>query len=433
MTGVIAVGAQWGDEGKGKVIDLLTLQAQHVVRAQGGNNAGHTIVVGDEEYKLHLIPSGILHPETQCYIGGGTVIDPAVLLQEIKGLEEGGISVSGRLWISPTAHVILPHHRQLDVALEEAKGRAAVGTTGRGIGPCYADKAHRIGIRFDQLICSETLRATLEPSITLRNTQLGQLHGVSPAGLDEVVEEYAAYGAALRPYVRAFEDDIDEAVRSSENILFEGAQGTFLDLNSGTYPFVTSSNTTAAGVCVGAGIGPTSIDEVIGIAKAYATRVGNGPFPTEQEDAFADHHKAREFGVTTGRKRRMGWLDLVMLKTAKRLNGLTSLALTKLDILDDLDSIEVCVGYAIDGKATDRMPTLASAWESVTPIYETLPGWKSPTGHIRDFGALPENARAYVAFIEQFIGVPIDIVSVGPARDQTITIRNLFIHKEVAG
>ncbi|SCA63000.1 Adenylosuccinate synthetase [Chlamydiales bacterium SCGC AG-110-P3] len=433
MTGIIVVGTQWGDEGKGKVIDLLTEQAQHVVRAQGGNNAGHTIVVGDNEYKLHLIPSGIIHSHTQCYIGSGTVIDPAVLLKEIEELEEGGITIAGRLWISPTAHVILPHHRQLDILLEKAKGAAAVGTTGRGIGPCYADKAHRLGIRFDQLVHPETLPAALAPIITLYNTQLRHQYGMEGTSLDLLIAEYSAYGRALRSYVRPFEDALDTAIRSSENILFEGAQGTFLDLNNGTYPFVTSSNTTAAGVCAGAGIGPTVIDEVTGITKAYTTRVGNGPFPTEQREAFADHQVAREFGTTTGRKRRMGWLDLMMLKTAKRLNGLTSLALTKLDILDDLDSVQVCIGYTLEGRSVDQLPTLLAEWEQVAPIYETLPGWKASTSHIKEYEMLPQNAQNYITFIEQFVGVPIDIVSVGPARNQTITIRNLFPQREVVG
>jgi adenylosuccinate synthase len=430
MACIIVVGAQWGDEGKGKIIDLLTTEARHVVRSQGGNNAGHTIVVGEEEYKLHLIPSGILHSNTLCYLGAGTVIDPQVLLSEMQSLAKRGIETKGRLSISPAAHIILPHQRQIDAAQERRRQGTAVGTTGRGIGPCYADKAHRVGIRMDQLIRPEALKTALDDVLALRNPQLEQLGG-SPIDVDEVWNEYRSYGEQLKPFIHSFEDELATALDNEESVLLEGAQGTFLDLTSGTYPFVTSSHTTAAGICAGAGLGPTAIDAVLGVTKAYNTRVGNGPFPTEASDALGDATAAREIGTTTGRLRRMGWLDLVMLRQATRINGFTSLALTKLDILDSLSRLKVCVGYRLDGEDICSFPTLSSDLERVEPIYQELPGWCCPTTHCTKREELPPEAIAYLATIEEFVEVPIDIVSVGPRRDSTILLSSPLAQEEM--
>ena len=352
MPSVIVVGAQWGDEGKGKIIDILTANAKHVIRAQGGNNAGHTILIGKEEYKLHLIPSGILHPNPKCYIGAGTVLDPEVLINEIDSIQSRGHTTKGRLWISPAAHVIFPYHRQMDLLLEKKKGDRSIGTTGRGIGPCYADKANRLGIRIGEFIRQDLFPKALKPVLNLKNEELIKIYGEPPLSYDAMLKQYNAYADYLRPYVTNIEVDICNAINKNENVLFEGAQGTFLDITSGTYPFVTSSNTIAGGICVGAGVGPSHIHHTLGVVKAYTTRVGNGPLPSEakEDENFLDHHNAREYGTTTGRKRRIGWFDSVLAKTAVCLNGLQSMALTKLDILDELENIKICIGYKIHGK-----------------------------------------------------------------------------------
>jgi adenylosuccinate synthase len=375
------VGTQFGDEGKGKIVDALAHSFQHIVRAQGGNNAGHTVFVKDREYKFHLIPSGILHPGTQCYIGGGTVIDPSVLIHEIKQLE---FSVLGKLWISAYAHVIFPYHRLLDQQEEAKKGKEAIGTTGRGIGPCYSDKINRIGLTMGQFTSQEALSAHC-------------------AKKEVDFEQYAAYADFLRPYVSPVEHALFAAQKRGENILLEGAQGTALDITFGMHPFVTSSNTTAGGICAGAGIGPTRITHTLGVVKAYTTRVGSGPLPTEEENIpFAS--QAHEIGTTTGRQRRMGWFDANIVKRAVELNGLDSLAITKLDILDGIDPVKICTHYNADGK----------------PVYESLAGWKGSTYGATRIDQLPKEALSYLEKIESLCSCPISLISTGPKRDELI-------------
>lgn len=431
MPGVIVVGAQWGDEGKGKIIDILTSKAKHIVRAQGGNNAGHTILIGTEEYKLHLIPSGILHPNTQCYIGAGTVLDPEVLIQEINSLEARGHITKGRLWISPAAHIIFPYHRQLDLLLEKKKGDRSIGTTGRGIGPCYADKANRLGIRMGELIRADLFPKILKSVINLKNEEVIRIYEQQPLSYEDILKQYTAFAEILKPYVTGVEVSICNAIKKDENVLFEGAQGTFLDITSGTYPFVTSSNTIAGGICVGAGVGPSHISHTLGVIKAYTTRVGNGPLPSEakEDERFLDHHQAREYGTTTGRKRRIGWFDAVLAKTAVCLNGLQSLALTKLDILDELESIKICIAYKINGKLHNNLPSLAEDLAKTEPVYETLPGWKSTTKKAEKFDDLPKNARDYIHRIEALCGIPVSMISVGPERESTIILKDPFAVK----
>lgn len=428
MPSVMVVGGQWGDEGKGKIIDILTERAQHVVRAQGGNNAGHTIVIGDQEFKLHLLPSGILHPHTRCYISGGTVIDPGVLLQEIDGLEQRSIPVQGRLEISPLAHVILPCHKHLDTFLEEAKAGSSVGTTGRGIGPCYADKAHRHGIRIAELTQPSKFREKLEENVRINLRLYSQEYQSALPQLHDIVAQYGAFGERLAPYVGDVEQHIYQAICRKEYVLFEGAQGTFLDITSGTYPFVTSSNTVAAGIAVGAGIGPRHIDHVLGVVKAYTTRVGNGPLPSlvPEDERFLDPHQDREVGTTTGRPRRAGWLDAVLLREAVRLNGFDSLALTKLDILDRLQEVKICVAYQLDGKTLYHLPALASDQERLQPVLETLPGWLCSTADISQIESLPLEAQNYIRRVEELAGVPISLLSLGPQRQRTICVSDPF-------
>lgn len=427
MPSVILIGAQWGDEGKGKISDILSAQAKHIVRSQGGNNAGHTVVIGEEEYKLHLIPVGILHPETQCYIGAGTVIDPGVLLQEISQLEKRGVTLSGRLWISPLAHVIFPYHRTFDLLLEKRKGTLSVGTTGRGIGPCYADKANRLGIRMAELTNPDLLFTLLKSVLELKNAEFANVYGAAPLPFEEIFKQYLQFGKNLMPYIANVEEMVGSAIDNDEDILFEGAQGTFLDSTLGTYPFVTSSSTIAAGICAGAGVGPRSIDHVLGVMKAFSTRVGNGPFPTElqPEEIFPTHAKAREYGTTTGRQRRMGWFDAVLALTAVKMNSLDSIALTKLDVLDQLESIKICTEYLIDGKGRKSFPFLNGS-SPIIPIYEVLPGWKQPTGSIRNREELPENAKRYLDRIEELCGIPISLLSQGPKREQTCLFKDVF-------
>jgi len=425
MPSVIVVGAQWGDEGKGKVIDLLTSEAGHIVRAQGGNNAGHTIVIGEETFKLHLIPSGILQPHTRCYIGAGTVIDPKALISEIEQLQKRGIFLEKRLFISPSAHIIFPYHCALDKLLEEKKGERRIGTTGRGIGPCYVDRANRIGIRFGELLQKERFPKLLESVLKIKNDELRHLYGAEPFDAAPLLEEYSRYAERLAPFAGAVEERVHRALEAEENVLFEGAQGTLLDMAHGTYPYVTSSNTIAAGICVGAGIGPSAIDHTLGVIKAYTTRVGNGPLPTEEEALF-DHDTAREFGTTTGRKRRIGWFDAVLAKTAVRLNGLQSLAVMKLDVLDRLEEIKVCVAYELDGEERHWMPPLAEDLERARPIYKTLRGWREPTTGARLLEELPGAAKEYLAFIQKLLNVPVSLLSLGPERESTILLQNPF-------
>lgn len=429
MPSVIVVGAQWGDEGKGKIVDILTSDAKHVVRAQGGHNAGHTIMISQDEYKLHLIPSGILRSHTKCYIGAGTVIDPEILIGEINFLESRGVEIKGRLWISPAAHIIFPYHRQLDIALERNKGERTIGTTGRGIGPCYADKANRIGIRMGELVRGDVFDKVLKSVLEFKNEELIKLYGLEPFSFEAIFRQYSQFAAILESYVANVEEVINDAIDAKENIIFEGAQGTFLDITSGTYPYVTSSNTIAGGICSGACVGPTRIDHTLGVVKAYTTRIGNGSLPTEvdERDVFLTHIELKEGSFL--RKRRIGWFDAVLARTAVRLNGFDSLAVTKLDLLDGLETIKICVGYEIEGVVSHCLPFVSDDLEKIVPIYETLPGWKAPTSEIVNFEELPLNAKNYLKRIEALCGVPISIISIGKERDRFILLQDLFSYE----
>jgi len=425
LANVIVIGAQWGDEGKGKITDLLSRSADVVVRYQGGNNAGHTVVVNDRTFKLHLIPSGILYPKTECIIANGTVIDPKVLLEEVDRLKDLGISTDN-LFISETAHVTMPYHRVLDRASEDQRAEHKIGTTGRGIGPTYADKSERVGIRMIDLMDEKRLAKKLRWAIEQKNIVLQKLYNLEPLDADAIIAEYRGYAERLRPHVVDASLKIDAAIRERRNILFEGAQGTLLDLDHGTYPYVTSSNPVAGGACIGAGVGPTCIDRVIGVAKAYTTRVGEGPFPTELHDDIGNHigEVGAEFGTTTGRKRRCGWFDGVIGRYAVRINGLDCLAVTKLDVLDDLEEIKVCTAYELDGKVTRDFPSDARAFARAIPIYETLPGWKQSTSECKTVEELPKEAKEYLKFLADLTGTPIAIISLGASRGQTIIVED---------
>ena len=419
------IGAQWGDEGKGKITDLLSRSADVVVRSQGGVNAGHTVVVAGQTFKLHLIPSGILYPSTECIIGSGTVIDPRVLIEEIEQLKALGVTVDN-LYISQTAHITMPYHREIDKASEESRGEYKIGTTGRGIGPTYADKSERTGVRVLDLMNTEHIRKQLGWTIDYKNVILEKLYNLPPLDPEQVIAEYLEYAEFLRPFVVDSSLKIYESVKEKKNILFEGAQGTLLDLDHGTYPYVTSSNPIAGGACVGAGVGPTTIDRVIGVAKAYTTRVGEGPFPTELNDHVGKllGDLGAEFGTTTGRRRRCGWFDAVIGRYAVRINGLDCLAITKLDVLDELEEIKVCVAYEIDGEICNHFPTNASQFANCKPVYKTLPGWQESTTGCRSLSDLPKKALTYLKYMAELMKVPIAIVSVGPGRDQTIIVED---------
>ena len=419
------IGAQWGDEGKGKITDLLSRSADVVVRSQGGVNAGHTVVVAEKTFKLHLIPSGILYPNTECIIGSGTVIDPQVLIEEIEQLKALGVTVDN-LYISQTAHITMPYHRKIDRASEESRGEYKIGTTGRGIGPTYADKSERTGIRVLDLMNSEHLQKQLSWTINYKNVILEKLYNLPPLDSEKVIAQYLKYAEYLKPFVIDSSLKIYEAVKQKKNILFEGAQGTLLDLDHGTYPYVTSSNPIAGGACVGAGVGPTAIDRVIGVAKAYTTRVGEGPFPTELDDGIGKQlgDRGAEFGTTTGRRRRCGWFDAVIGRYAVRINGLDCLAVTKLDVLDQLEEIKVCVAYEIDGEICHHFPTNATQFANCKPVYKTLPGWQKSTIECRSLSDLPEKALNYLKYLAELMKVPIAIVSVGPGRDCTIIVED---------
>ncbi|MEJ6481859.1 adenylosuccinate synthase [Nostoc punctiforme UO1] len=425
MANVIVIGAQWGDEGKGKITDLLSRSADVVVRYQGGVNAGHTIVVKGQTFKLHLIPSGILYPNTDCIIGCGTVIDPQILIAEIDQLKELNISTD-HLLISETAHVTMPYHRLIDQASEERRGSHKIGTTGRGIGPTYADKSERTGIRVLDLMDPDGLREQLEWTINYKNVILEKLYNLPPLDPQEVIEQYLGYAERLRPHVVDTSLKISDAIQRRRNILFEGAQGTLLDLDHGTYPYVTSSNPVAGGACVGTGVGPTMIDRVIGVSKAYTTRVGEGPFPTELDGELGELlcDRGAEFGTTTGRKRRCGWFDAVIGRYAVRINGMDCMALTKLDVLDELEEIQVCVAYDIDGQRSEHFPTSSRQFARCRPIYKTLPGWKVSTTECRTLEDLPQQALDYLKFLAELMEVPIAIVSLGASRDQTIIVED---------
>lgn len=431
MTTVLVVGGQWGDEGKGKIVDHLSAKADHVVRAQGGANAGHTVIVGTNEYKLHLIPSGILHAHCQCYLGSGVVVDADILLDEIAQLESIGVRVRGRLWVSPRAHLIMPYHKALDKLMERRKGGTAIGTTGKGIGPCYADKALRLGFRVGDLFDKKRFAVRLTEVLSLKNQELAQIYQAPPLDFQTVYDLFCGYSDTLAPFVRDVESSLFSAQQSRDHILVEGAQGTFLDINFGTYPFVTSSSTCSAGVCLGAGLPPQLIDHVIMVVKAYCTRVGEGPFPTEDSTvSAASHHVIREVGTTTGRKRRLGWFDAVMARRAGKLNGATSLALTKLDILDSLQTIKFCTGYRIEGELCDEVPWDTDVLAHVEPVYDTVPGWNMPTSNITEYEQLPDKAKDYLTRLAALIGIPIGMISVGPERSQTFVLTPAFADKE---
>ena len=424
-----AVGAQWGDEGKGKIVDWLALRADLVVRFQGGNNAGHTLVVDGEKSVFHLVPSGILQPGTVNLIGPGVVVDPRVLLREIGELEAKGVLRDpARIRVSGRAHVILDWHIALDKARDEARAEGALGTTGRGIGPAYEDKVARRGIRVADLLDPAALRRAVERLAKEKNFELTQLHHWAPIDPEALFEEYVELGRRLEPYVDHTGRILEQALRAGKNVLFEGAQGSLLDIDHGTYPYVTSSNCVAGAVCTGAGVGPTRIDGVLGITKAYTTRVGGGPFPSEDTGPKGEWLGERgvEFGATTGRKRRCGWLDLVVLRDSSIVNGFTSLAVNKLDVLSGLAEIPVATAYRLDGKLTQEFPMTLAELARVEPVYEVLPGWDEALTGIREYGALPGNARRYVERIEALLEVPVDMISVGPGRDETIARRPLF-------
>ncbi|MQS13031.1 adenylosuccinate synthase [Streptomyces kaniharaensis] len=427
MPALVLVGAQWGDEGKGKATDLLGGSVDYVVRYQGGNNAGHTVVIGDQKYALHLLPSGILSPNVTPVIGNGVVIDPGVLLSELGGLNERGIDTS-KLLISGNAHLITPYHRTLDKVTERFLGKRRIGTTGRGIGPTYADKINRVGIRVQDLFDESILRQKIEAALHDKNQILVKLYNRRAIPAELVVEEYLGYAEKIKPFLADTTLVLDEALKAGKVVLLEGGQGTLLDVDHGTYPFVTSSNPTAGGACTGAGIGPTKIDRVIGILKAYTTRVGSGPFPTElnDEDGEALRRIGGERGVTTGRDRRCGWFDAVIARYATRVNGLTDFFLTKLDVLTGWEQIPVCVAYEIDGQRVEELPYNQSDFHHAKPIYETLPGWNEDISKAKSFAELPKNAQAYVKALEEMSGAPISAIGVGPGRDETIQI-NSFI------
>ncbi|PIS02655.1 MAG: adenylosuccinate synthase [Chlamydiae bacterium CG10_big_fil_rev_8_21_14_0_10_42_34] len=426
MSSIAVVGMQWGDEGKGKVIDLLSEEAQHIARAQGGNNAGHTIVVQGKEFRFHLIPSGILYPHTKCYIGGGTVIDPASLLEEIGSLTSQGIEHVKRLYISMYSHIVFPYHRLVDQLSEKLKGGAAVGTTGKGIGPCYTDKTSRCGIRLADLLNPEIFQQRLKAAVALKNRDLEKLYDHPPIAWEPIYEEYSTYAKKLLPYAAPVEELLYTASKKGEKILFEGAQGALLDVTFGTYPFVTSSCTLSGGVCSGLGVGPSRVGQTVGVAKLYTTRVGNGPLPTELSSDelahFPDHSSSREVGTTTGRKRRIGWFDAFLLRHTTCLNGVDSLALTKLDILDDLDEIKICVGY----KHCKMFPATLEELGKAVPVYESHKGWKVSTRDVSVYDDLPDLAKAYIRRIEELCEVPVSLVSVGPEREKTLWLDRFF-------
>jgi adenylosuccinate synthase len=426
MPAIVLVGAQWGDEGKGKATDLLGERVDYVVRYQGGNNAGHTVVIGEESYALHLLPSGVLSPQVVPVIGNGVVIDPEVLLAEIDGLASRGVSCD-RLLISANAHLIMPHQRALDRVTERYLGTARIGTTGRGIGPCYADKVARTGIRVQDLFDPGILRQKLDLALREKNQVLAKVYNRRGIDADKATQEYLGYGEKLRRYVADTAAVLNDALAAGKSVLLEGAQATLLDVDHGTYPFVTSSSPTAGGACVGSGIGPTRITSVIGVVKAYTTRVGSGPFPTELDDPQGDwlRKAGAEYGVTTGRPRRTGWFDAVIARYATRVNGITEFFLTKLDVLSGLDKVPVCVAYDVDGTRHTDVPMTQTEFHHAVPVYEYFDGWWEDLSEARDFAGLPRNAQNYVRALEQMIGAPVAAIGTGPRRDQTLQLRPL--------
>lgn len=428
MGNFVIVGTQWGDEGKGKIVDLLAEHADYVVRFQGGNNAGHTMVVNGEQFISHLVPSGILQNKT-CFIGNGLVVDPEVLVSEINYLKSKGVDVCPeKLRISEKAQMIMPYHKSLDHAREAKKGKEKIGTTGRGIGPCYEDKVARVGIRFLELLTPDRFAERVRTVLDEKNFQLTKYFGVDPVDPETVIKEYLEYAEILAPYITDTSVEIMTGIQNEKNVLFEGAQGTHLDIDHGTYPFVTSSSCVSGNACCGSGVGPKDITGVIGIVKAYTTRVGAGPFPTELEDETGNYiqEKGAEFGATTGRRRRCGWLDMVILRNASRLNGLTGIVITKMDVLGGLETLNICTGYEVNGEVIDTFPADLDILAQCKPVYEEHPGWDEDISTIKRFKDLPLNAKLYVQRIEELSRVPVDIVSVGPGREETIVISNPF-------
>jgi adenylosuccinate synthase len=430
MACVVVVGSQWGDEGKGKVVDLLTEGVSGIVRFQGGNNAGHTLVVGAEKFILHLIPSGILYPDKTSFIGNGVVVDPEVLIMEMDRLQGRGVGVGpARLRLSERAQVIMPYHKALDLAREKAKGGAAIGTTGRGIGPCYEDKASRVGVRVCDLLEPEILKAKIEANVKEKNFWLTSYYQEPALDAAAMLEQYLAFGKRLAPHITDVSLELDGLLKAGKNLLFEGAQGTHLDIDHGTYPYVTSSNPVAGAACTGAGVGVTRLNEVLGLVKAYTTRVGGGPFPTELEDATGEwiREKGGEYGSTTGRPRRCGWLDAVVVKHAVRLSGMTGLCITKLDVLTGLDKLLLCVGYRLpDGSIAEALPASLGRLAQCQPIYEEFAGWQDDLTGIRRYQDLPQACRVYLERLAVLAGAPLALVSVGPERESTIMLREVF-------
>jgi len=441
MANIVVVGAQWGDEGKGKIVDLLTEKAHVVARYQGGHNAGHTVIIKNEKYVLHVIPSGILHKNKTCIIGNGVVIEPKALIEEMEGLKKRKISVGKNLFISGGAHVIMPYHTLLDGKHEAAKGAKKIGTTGRGIGPAYVDKMSRVGFRMLDLLDSSGFREKLKANLGDVNFLLQKKYNNSKLSLEKIYSEYMRYADHLAPFITDTVVLVNKLIKSGRSVLFEGAQGTLLDVDHGTYPFVTSSSASAGGVCTGLGVSPNKIDGIVGVMKAYTTRVGEGPFPTELKDKLGEALRLRggEYGATTGRPRRCGWLDFVSLRHTIMINGFTGIALTKLDVLDDLDTIKVCVGYTYEDpykrcecskkgvacKITD-MPQDANILEACKPVYKELKGWRSSTQGVKNLKSLPKQARAYIDYISNNLDVKIDIISTGQRRDEVIMLHNPF-------
>ena len=419
----IILGAQWGDEGKGKIVDLLSERADIVARYQGGANAGHTVVIGDKQYVLHLIPSGMFHPHIICVIGNGTVIDPAALMSEIAKLESAGVSVKGRLLISHNAHLIMPYHKLLDSIREHTSTK--IGTTGRGIGPAYIDKFMRSGIRIVDLLDQSVLAAKLKANIEEKNQILTKVYGETKIDVDAIIAEYEKFDKEIDEYITNTSLYLHQALSEGKHVIAEGAQGALLDVDHGTYPYVTSSNPTAGGACTGLGIPPTSITSVVGVVKAYTTRVGNGPFPTELKDTIGENLRSlgHEFGATTGRPRRCGWFDAVAMRYSTIINGIEQIAVTKLDVLDTLEEIKICVGYEVNGKRLKQFPTDLATLDKVSPVYESFPGWQTSIAGITSYHDLPSRAKAYLEELSRLIGTRLWLVSVGPRRDQTVVIQ----------
>lgn len=423
MSTLVIVGAQWGDEAKGKMVDVLGSESDVVVRYSGGNNAGHTVITGGQTYKFHLLPAGILHPNVTAILGGGMAICPRSLIEELETTQQQK-SELGKLMISPAAHIVMPYHRVLDQLEESARGDNKIGTTSRGIGPMYTDKVQRIGIRMSEFVDPDAFRDRLQHVLEFKN-RLIELLGGEPMSFDSLYTEYCGYAEKLAPYVTDTETILQEAVEGGQQVLFEGAQGAFLDLDHGTYPYVTSSHPVAGGACLGTGVGPRAIQNVLGVCKAYSTRVGEGPFPTELLDEIGDtiRTQGHEFGTTTGRPRRCGWLDLAALRSSCRINSLSGLIVTRIDVLNGLSEVKASVAYEVDGKRLKGMPLSSTDWAKATPVYETLPGWEGPISDVRRKEDLPIEAQRYVEFIEDHTKTPAAILSIGPDRDETIILR----------